>query len=471
MAELISARARLWLPTLALPHLHAQGARRLNVLFIAVDELNCYGNTMVRSPHIDRLAARGVRFARAYCQYPLCNPSRTSLLSGRRPEATRIWDNTTPPRTYLKDVVFLPEYFHQHGYFTARVGKIAHGRFEDAVAWDVSENPQRSGQAPPAQGSGQAAQRARRSGQAQPAATQEAGGGVKLSWRATNNRDEDEPDGRTARRVVQLIEQSQDKPFFIGAGFHKPHLPWVAPKKYFDLYDPGKIVLPPNPPNDRDDIPRVALTRTAGDEKMTDAERRQAIAAYHAATSFMDAQVGVLLEALHRLKLAERTIVILWGDNGFHLYEHELWRKTCLFEESAGVPLIIAAPGKSAGAVSPRLAEFVDIYPTLAELCGLPIPPGLEGTSMAPLLEDPQRPWKKAAFTMTTRGKGVIGRSLRTERYRYTEWGDEKTAELYDHQADPGEYANLVNAPKLAGTLAEMRRLMRAGWRGALPPR
>jgi len=468
MAELISARARLWLPTLAFPNLYAQPARRLNVLFIAVDDLNrqlhCYGNPVVRSPNIDGLAARGVRFERAYCQYSLFNPSRTSLLSGRRPEATRIWDNSTPPRTYLGDVVFLPEYFRQHGYFTARVGKIAHGAFEDAVKWDVSESPPRATDNGVPQRGAKAAKRARRAQPAKPA-----GGGMKLEWRATEGSDADEPDGRTARRIVQLMEQNRDKPFFLGAGFHKPHLPWVAPKKYFDLYDPSQIKLPSNPPSDRDDIPPVALTRTAGDEEMTDAERRQAIAAYHAATSYMDAQVGVLLEAVDRLKLADRTVIVFWGDNGFLLYEHGLWRKTCLFEPSAGVPLIIAAPGKRAGAVSPRLVEFVDLYPTLAELCGLPLPEGLEGTSMAPLLEDPRRPWKKAAFTMTTRGKGLIGRSARTERYCYNEWGDEKTAELYDHQTDPGEYTNLVNDPAQAGTLAGMRQLLRAGWMGARP--
>jgi uncharacterized sulfatase len=457
MPELISARARLWLPSLAFPSVDAQRAKRMNVLFIAVDDLNtqlhCYGNALVQSPNIDRLARRGVLFRQAYCQYPLCNPSRTSLLSGRRPETTRIFDNNTPPRTYLKDVVFLPEYFRQHGYFTARVGKIAHGRFEDAVTWDVSENPRGGG--------GGAKARA--------AAPAKGEGAMKLSYLATGNQDADEPDGRTARRVARLLEQNRDKPFFLGAGFHKPHLPFVAPKKYFDLYPPDKITLPENPPAHRAGIPPVALTRTKGDDELSDAEKRQVIAGYHAATSFMDAQVGVLLDALDRLKLSENTVVLLFGDNGFHLNEHGLWRKMTLFEEAAGVPLIIAVPGKRAGAVCQRVAEFIDIYPTLAELCGLPAPQGMEGVSMTPLLDDPNRAWKKAAFTMVARGRGIFGHSLRTERYRYTEWSDEKTAELYDQQTDPHEYKNLATDPRHAATLAEMRRLMRAGWRGALP--
>ena len=452
----MTRRDLLSLP-LAAP-LVAQPGRNVNVLFIAVDDLNnrlgCYGDPVVKSPNIDRLAARGVRFDQAYCQYPLCNPSRTSLLSGRRPDTTRILDNRTPPRTHLGDIVFLPEYFRQHGYFTARVGKIAHGLFEDSVAWDVSEFARRP-----------AAERARARA-ARP--VQEAPN--KLTWTPTNNGDEDEPDGRTARRIARLIEENRDKPFFLGAGFHKPHLPWVAPKKYFDLYPPETIKLPETPANDRDDIPPVALTRTASDEYMTELDRKTAIAAYHAATTFMDAQVGVLLGTLDRLKLWDRTVVLLFGDHGWHLGDHlGLWRKMTVFEESARAPLIVAAPGFQSGAGCPRLVEFVDMYPSLVELCGLPMPQGLEGSSFVPLLKDPQRKWKSAAFTMVGRGRGIIGRSVRTERYRYTEWGDELTAELYDHQTDPREFRNLGAEAKHAGTKTEMHRVLHAGWRAALP--
>ncbi len=442
----------------------SQPDRKLNVLLIAVDDLNtnlgCYGDPLARSPNIDKLASRGVKFERAYCQYPLCNPSRTSILSGRRPDTTRIFNNTTPPRAYLKEVVFLPEYFRQHGYFTARVGKIAHGRFEDAVRWDVSENAQgRPGAAPPQQ--------------PPPASTPETGnpgdGGARLSWLATDNHDEEEPDGKTARRIVRLLQENKDKPFFIAAGFHKPHLRWVAPRKYFALHPPEKVKLPRTPEDDRKDIPAVALTRTAGDETMTDEQKRQAVAAYSACVSFTDAQVGIVLDEVDRLKLADKTIVVFWGDHGFHLGEHHgLWRKMTLFEESTRVPLIIAAPGKRAGVASPRLAELVDLYPTLTQLCGLPQPPKLEGVSLVPLLEDPDRAVKQAAYTVVARGRGVLGRSVRTERYRYTEWGDEKTAELYDHETDPREYTNLVRDPKHSKTLVEMKSLLHAG--GATSP-
>lgn len=440
--------------------------RRMNVLFIAVDDLNnrmgCYGDPVVRTPNIDRLASRGVRFDHAHCNYPLCNPSRTSLLSGRRPDTTRIFDNNTPPRTYLGNVVFLPEYFRQNGYFTGRVGKVAHGRFEDALTWDVSESSR------PGPGARRAGRKAvdDKPQRKQPVAE----GGIKLSWTMTDNKDEDEPDGHTARRIVELMDQHKDGAWFLGAGFHKPHLPWVAPKKYFDMYPPEKIQLPNTPPDDRDDIPPIALTHTAGDDEMTDLDKKKAIAAYHAATSFMDAQVGVLLEALDRRKLWDNTVVLLFGDHGWHLYDHlGLWRKMTVFEEVARAPLIVSAPGMRAGAGCPRLVEFVDIYPSLAELCGLPAAPGLEGTSFVPLLKDPQRQWKKAAFTQVRRGKGIMGRSVRTDRYRYTEWGDENVTELYDHEMDIHEFRNLARDAKASRLQAEMRRVLHSGWKAALP--
>ena len=457
MSHLLTRRQLLSLP-LAAPWVgRAAAAQKLNVLLIAVDDLNnrlgCYGDPVVKTPNIDRLAARGMRFDRAYCSYPLCNPSRTALLSGRRPETTRILDNDTPPRTYLKNVVFLPEHFRQHGYFTARVGKIAHGKFEDAVSWDISEF----------------AGGVRR--QAAPAPVpQQAGQDGQLVWQPTDRDDADEPDGRTERPIARLLEQHKDKPFFMGAGFHKPHLPWIAPSKYFEMYPPERIELPKTPPDDRDDIPPIALTRNPGDDQLSELDRKKAIAAYHACTTFLDAQVGVLLEALERLKLTDNTVVLLFGDHGWHLNDHlGLWRKMSLFEESARAPLIVAAPGRRRAAGSPRLVEFVDIYPSLVELCGLPLPTGLEGDSFVPLLENPRRPWKKAAFTVVQRGRGLLGRSARTERYRYTEWGGEDVAELYDHETDPHEWRNLAKDPKQARALAQMRGILHAGWQAARP--
>lgn len=433
---------------------------RLNILFIAVDDLNnrlaCYGDAIVKTPNIDRLAKRGVRFDRAYCNYPLCNPSRTSMLSGKRPDTTRIFDNNTAPRTYLGDVILLPEYFQKHGYFTARVGKIAHDRFAGAVKWSLDERPRPAG--------GGANARAQRQRQAAQDDEAPAGAVGALVWRATNNNDKDEPDGRTARRIAKIIEEHKDQPFFIAAGFHKPHLPFVAPKKYFDLYPPEKIPLPAEPPDDLDDIPRVALTHRPADLKMTDDHKRQVIAAYYAATTFMDAQLGVILDAMDRLKLWDNTIVVFFGDHGWHLGEHHgLWRKMTVFEESARAPLIVIAPGKKANVVSQRLVEFVDAYPTLTELCKLPAPEGMEGISFAPLLDDPNRPWKQAAYTQVQRGR-IMGRSVRTERWRYTEWDDGRAGvELYDHDHDPKEYANLAKDPKHADTVNELKRLLREG--------
>jgi uncharacterized sulfatase len=425
--------------------------KKLNVLFIAVDDLNCAtgtdGHPLVRTPNLDRLAARGVRFSRAYCQYPLCNPSRTSLLSGRLPDSTRIFDNNTPPRQYLgKDVVFLPEHFGVNGYFTARAGKIAHGRYEDHVRWSVTGRPGKA-----------------KRNQVAEVLQPKQGGAMKISWRATNRNDEDEPDGRTARLIAQRMEKNRDRPFFLAAGFKKPHLPFVAPRKYFDLYPLERIALPKERADVRKGVPAVAFTRTKGDEAMTDKDKKEAIRAYYACVSFVDAQLGVLLDALDRLKLWDSTVVVFFSDHGFLLGEHGgLWRKMCLFEESVRVPLVVAAPGKKAGAVCGRVVELLDLYPTLCELCHLKAPEGLQGTSLVPLLEDPKAAWKRqAAYTVVSRGKGLLGRSVRTQRHRYTEWGGADRAELYDHDRDPHEQVNLANQPEHRKLLEQMRRLLR----------
>ena len=462
--------------------------KKPNVLFIVADDLSTslsvYGEAIAKSPNLERLAKRGVKFDRAYCQYPLCSPSRTSFLSGRRPETTRIFENNTDPRTNLKDVVMLPEHFKQHGYFTARIGKITHDTFDGMVTWDVSEKAEPSPYFMPDEDASEIADNTKAGIKQRVTIGNRTGAtrdevlklnkptdewGLALVWRATSTKDEEEPDGNTARRVAKLLEANQDKPFFIAAGFHKPHLPWIAPKKYFDAHPQAKMRWPNAPANDRNDIPRPALNLHSYDEGLNEAQRRQAIAAYHASAALMDAQVGYLLDTLDRLKLSDNTIIVFIGDHGFHLGEHGgLWRKLTLFEECARAPLIVVAPKKRANAVSQRLVEFVDIYPTLAELCGLPAPAGVEGVSFAPLLGNPHQPWKKAAFTTLAR-RNLMGRSVRTERYRYTEWGDEKMAELYDHQTDPREFTNLANDPKHARVVAEMRQLLKDGWRAAIP--
>jgi uncharacterized sulfatase len=297
------ATAAIFLSLLCPALVHGQEKKpAVNVLFIAVDDLNtaigCYGHPLVKTPNIDRLAARGARFERAYCQYPLCNPSRTSLLSGRRPDTTRIYLDGTPARAFLEGVDLLPEYFGRFGYFTAHVGKIG-----GAARWDVSIKSEHS---------------------------EKEGGPLKVEWRATKNEDENEPDGQTARRVVRLLEQHKSKPFFIAAGFGRPHLPFVAPQKYFDLYPPDKVVLPKEPPDVRKNVPAIAFDRHK--ETLTEAQARQATAAYYACVSFMDAQLGLVLDAMDRLELWDNTVVVFWSDHGFHLGEHGgLWRKAKLF--------------------------------------------------------------------------------------------------------------------------------------------
>jgi uncharacterized sulfatase len=458
--------------------------RKLNVLLIAVDDLNnriaCYGDPVVKTPNIDRLARRGVRFDRSYCNYPLCNPTRTSLLSGRRPETTQVYNNNTPPRTFLGDIAFLPEYYKSQGFFTARVGKIAHGTYEYQLNWDISES---SAGVPIGGRRGlkdedTALDRAQRKQNKQKRQQAKAGaeGGIKLSWTPTNRADAEEPDGATARRIAGIIRENKGKPFFIGCGFHKPHLPWVAPRKYFDMYSPGQIKLPATPADDRADIPPLALTSTQGDSEMTDQERRQAILSYHAATTFMDAQLGVVLDTMDQEKLWDNTVVLLFGDHGWHLYDHlQLWRKMTVFEQASRAPLIVHAPGKQEGVACPRLVEFVDIFPTLTQLCGLPQAPGMEGTSFAPLLDSPQRPWKKAAYTMVARGPNRFGRSVRTDRYRYTEWEDGRSGvEFYDHELDPNEWTNVAwparaRTAKQTTQLSEMKSLLHADKRTNVP--
>lgn len=446
--------------------------RRLNVLFIAADDLNtnlsAYGHKVVKTPNIDRLARKGVRFDRAYCQTPLCNPSRASLLSGLRPDSTGILGNDIAPRAAMKDMVFLPQYFKQQGYFTVGIGKIFHYVFDDKPSWDISE-------AGTTKLDGDQGGYLRAGASALPEGVMRAPAqvGQALFWKQVDATDEQFGDGVIARRIAQLMEQTvkEGRPFFFGAGFRKPHQSWNVPRKYFELYRLEDITWPPEPPDDLQDIPAIARKQATTIALLPDEQRRAAIRAYYASVSFMDAQVGVLLDQMDRLKLWDNTVVVFFGDHGFQLGEHAgLWQKMVLFEESARVPLLVTAPGVKGDVHSKRLVELVDLYPTLTELTGLPARAGLEGTSFAPLLKQPNRTWKRAAFVIVERrNPKSVGRSAHTERYRYTEWNDGKELELYDHQTDPHEYRNLASDPKYKRTLAEMQRLLRDGWRGAAP--
>ena len=458
----------------ASPAARPDGDGRLNVLFIAVDDLNndlgCYGHALVRSPRIDRLAARGVRFDRAYCQYPVCNPSRSSFMTGLYPEQTGVLSNGGDFRKNLPDVVTMPQHFMKHGYFTARVGKIYHygvptqigtpGK-DDPASWNETRNPRGVD----------------REVHDRIHTLQKGRFGGTLSWLEIDSKDEEHTDGIGATQAIELLEEHHPdkagKPFFLAVGFYRPHTPYVAPSHYFKLYPRQAIDPVLEKPGDRDDIPPAALADRPKQRELTVAKRKEIIQAYYASTTLMDAQVGRLLDALERLDLASRTVVVFVSDHGYHLGHHGLWQKGDLFEGSARVPLIIAVPGtRHGGKGTGAITELVDLYPTLADLCGLPVPEQLPGQSLRPVLEDPGRAGKAAAFTVaTSRGprprgnrqtKRFLGHTIRTPRYRYTEWGDgEHGTELYDYRTDPDEYTNLVRKSEHAETLARMKALMK----------
>jgi iduronate 2-sulfatase len=442
----------------------AAPAERLSVLFIAVDDLSralgCYGHPVVQTPNIDRLARSGVTFARAYNQIPLCNPSRASILTGRRPDQTRVYDLGRHFREELPDVVTLPQLFRQNGWWAGRVGKIFHygvpgqigtNGLDDPPSWDEVVNPK---------GRDVTDEKLITN------PTPERPISAALSWLAADGTDEEQTDGMIATAAIALMEKNRNRAFFLGVGFFRPHTPYVAPRKYYDLYPIERLKLPVTPAGDREDIPPIAFahnnpTPNYGLDELT---LRRALQAYYASVSAMDAQVGRVLDALTRLGLAEKTLVVLWSDHGYHLGEHGgVWQKRMLFEESAGAPLIIRAPrAEGNGQTSRAIVEFVDIYPTIAEWCGLRGPGGLAGRSLVPLLRAPGTRWDGAAFTQILRpgdGKPVMGRTVRTERWRYTEWaGGDAGAELYDHASDPNEWRNVARDPAHAATRTELRR-------------
>jgi len=428
-------------------------ARPRNVLLIAVDDLNlhlgCYGHPLVKSPSIDRLAKRGVRFEHAYCQFPVCNPSRSSLLTSLRPETTGVLDNRVPLLTRKPDAMTMPRWFREHGYVTASVGKIFHGtaKFSDPRAWDVELRPKGT----PAGRGGEG---------------RNLTGGVVTwcSWRAAEGTDDDQADGLVAKEAARLLGEKREGPLFLAVGFHKPHDPFIAPKKYFDLYPLDRLVLPTVP-----DDATAHLRHSIGSgwkqdfDKFTDRERREFMRAYYAGASFMDAQLGRVLDALDRSGLADDTVVLFFSDHGYQLGTHGWWNKNTLYDESCRAPLIVATPGMPKavqGRACSAFVEFIDFFPTLVELCGLPAPPGIQGRSFAPLLWRPQGTHRDSAYTVVKRGE-ILGRSVRTERWRYTEWDfGRQGAELYDHRADPGEYRNLAESAENADTVKRLGELL-----------
>jgi iduronate 2-sulfatase len=453
-------------------------AEKLNVLYIVSDDLNnslgCYGHPLVKSPNIDRLAARGTRFERAYCQFPLCNPSRSSFLTGLRPDQTTIFDNARKFRDEIPNVVTMPQLFQKHGYFVARVGKLYHYGVPTQIGTDGLDDPPSWQQVINPRGRD-------KDDEPQIFTLKEGQFGGTLSWLAADGTDAEQTDGHGAAAAIKLLEAHQHKPFFLACGFYRPHTPYVAPKPYFARYPLDGLKLAGGPASDRDDIPQPALTVNPPHYGISEQLQREAMQAYFASITFMDAQVGLVLDALDRLKLTEKTVIVFHSDHGYHLGEHGLWQKQSLFEESARVPLIVAAPQQSArGTASSRLVELIDVYPTVADLCGLPIPAWLPGKSLKPLLNDPQQSWKPAAISQVRRGGAAgnkkkaeapgffPGYSVRSERYRLTVYGDgDKGLELYDHETDPQEYTNLAQSPAHAATVAELRKLLHDTLRAA----
>ena len=469
----LTTLAAAWFTLISL----ASAAPKLNVLFIVADDLNtrlgCYGDALAISPNIDQLAKRGVRFERAYCQYPLCNPSRSSFLSGLRPDTTRVYENATHFRQAVPDAQTLPQTFQRAGYSVVRAGKLYHygvpaqigtDGFDDAPSWQRTINPS---------GRDKDEEKSIRN------YTPKIGLGAALAWHATAGDGTDHTDGKIATEVIALLEKhaaQPDQPFFIGCGFFRPHVPCVASQKFFDLHPVEKFSLPNEPQEHLAKIPAVSPLVKPPNYGVPEAELRQFTRAYYASVSQMDAQVGRVIAALDRLQLADRTVIVFLSDHGWLLGEHGgQWQKRSLFEESARVPLVIVLPGnKSNGQSSPRPVELVDLHPTLAELCGLTPPVKLEGKSLKPLLTNPQAAWDKPAFTQVTRNaetslaisvdpkkKSLMGRSVRTDRWCYIEWDEGRAGrELYDAQADPKQYRNLAEDPGQAATVAAMKKLL-----------
>ncbi len=446
----------------------------LNVLFIAIDDLgNVLGRTRppgLTTPNFDRLAARGVFFERAYCQIPLCNPSRASVLTGLRPDTTTVFDLDRHFRSQLPDVVTLPQWFRQHGAATLRVGKIYHydvpagigtDGLDDPPSWDRTINPK---------GRDVAEEKLI----INPTPTRPIS--AALSWLAAEGTDEEQTDGMIATEAIRVLEGMKAPRFFLGVGFFRPHTPYVAPKRHFAANPLDRISLPDVPADDRNDIPAAAIPHNIPlpNYGLPAPTLRAALQAYRASVSFVDAQLGRLLDALDRLHLWESTLVVAWSDHGYHLGEHGLWQKRTLFDESARAPLLIAWPGAGLrGHTSQAVVEFIDIFPTVADLTGLALPSPRPGRSLRPLLTHANAPWDGTAFTQILRpgsAQPVMGRAITTARWRYLEWDEGRAGrELYDHEHDPREITNLAGEPRQAGRVAELRRRLEAAASGRSP--
>jgi arylsulfatase A-like enzyme len=436
------------LPTLGLTLLltvsvgNAADTKKPNVLFIAVDDLNDWvgfldGNAQTITPNLDRLAARGVKFNRAYCAAPLCNPSRTALMTGLRPSTSGVYTNSNDWRPTISEDLPLTTTFRKAGYDVVGSGKIYHESFARRSEWDdFLANPGKD-----------------------PVPTGDTGvGGIKFA--PLDCKDEDLREWKVINYGIEQLQKKREKPLLLTVGLFKPHMPWNVPRKYYDLHPLDKIVLPEAPPEDLADIPPagIKMAKPDGDHKemLQSGRWKEAVQAYLAAISFTDGQIGRLLDALDKSPERDNTIIVLWGDHGWHLGEKQHWRKFSLWEEATRAPLIWVVPGiTKPGTASDRTVDFMSIYPTLTDLAGIPTPQHVEGKSLRPLLTDPKAEWTQPAVTTF----GFNNHAVRTEGWRYIRYanGDE---ELYDETADPKEWTNLANHPEHATKKSELAKLL-----------
>lgn len=485
----INRRIKLCLSLIAIlplcPVANSQDPARPNVLFIAIDDLRptlgCYGDKTACTPNIDHLAGQGTVFFRAYCQQAVCGPSRLSLLTGRRPDTIRVWDLATHFREALPDAVTLPQHFKNHGYHTQSIGKIFHGSgkpAKDPRSWsvapkyDVVRDPKVRYALP------------------------ENLTGIGFKRSATESAkvvNETYIDGKVCNAAIQALSdvKQSDKPFFLAVGFRKPHLPFCAPEKYWKSVGQRTKIPVPLTTTHPKGAPEPAIRSWNELEGYSDIPKHTNIPpakvqelrhGYYACVSYIDHLVGNLLYNLKHLELRNNTVVVIWSDHGFHLGEQGLWTKANNYELSTRVPLIISVPGQKHGSTK-ALAELVDLYPTLADVCGLDAPVGVEGVSLKPLIENPNQRWKQAVFSQYPRARSgsrhrghgdIMGYAVRTDRYRYVEWQEWESKnvvarELYDHETDPHEMQNVAEETQHTGTVKQLAELLRRGWKSALP--
>ena len=464
----------------------ATSAQRPNVLFVISDDLSARispaGYEGVKTPVLDRLASEGTTFRRAYCQYPVCGPTRASFLTGLYPESTGVFDNRVTLEETRPGTPTLPRVFRDAGYWTASVGKVFHKYADNpgGNTWDVAEASENDEmeverlaretferEHGPVDKPGNRQRWREHLLTVAPQTRNQGVKGLGPGYGPTGLRDEQHNDGKNARRVAAWLTTRAhgDKPFLIAVGLHKPHIPFLAPDAYFALYPKASLRLVNPPKNDWSDIPAIAATKQyldygfPGLGEEDDARRREFTQAYYACISFIDAQLGVILDAVRAAGQWDNTIVVFVGDHGYNLGEHFMWGKVMLFEESARVPLIVRVPGITRGAQAHGLVEMLDIFPTLAELCAVKPPAHLQGRSIAPMLRDGSAPGKERAYTVVRRGE-TLGTAIRFDRWRYTEWGTPELNELYDLDGDPREWTNLAKDPAHAATVERASQLL-----------